>query len=264
MNKKLKHKNRVTCNTTQSGFSLLLVILILSAMLITTLIISDIVLEVGRSLTKVPHSEVALYAAEAGAEKALYAFNKEYAWVDTYEVSEADGESYLEIEGSKYEIENAGLDDDIELIQENIDGTLESGGSLVLEYDLNFSTNKYDELKISFPGLSDYSGIRVSVLEFDLTGTPLAPSDFEELATSIDGSGDLAIIDWDNTKRHKVRVYNGSGDEVDYTVRQVGGTTCDESDTINCPIIGVRITSHGRYKSTERVVEVEDLKWHVF
>jgi hypothetical protein len=242
----------------EGGFSLLLVILILSAMLITTLIISDIVLEVGRSLTKVPHSEVALYAAEAGIEQALYAINKEYAEVDMYAVSASDGEEDLMIDGAKYEIENGGdinnEANDIFLIRRNIDGTLEPGESLVLEYDLNFSEDLY------------YETLYIRSTETDsllVSAVAISPDtgEISELPSVAFEGGSLSV----DEGLFKIRLYNDGDVDAVYDIRQGAGSCEDDgSDISACPIVGVRIKSHGRYKSTERIVEVEDWKWHKF
>lgn len=244
----MKHKKN-NLDQGQSGFSLLLVIMILAAMLVTTLIVSSLVIEVGRSLTKVTHSEVALYAAEAGIETALYEINN-YEDVDSYEIERVDGEGDLEIEGSSYEIVG-GVD--VELIQEEINETLGAGQSFALSYDLN--TTEYDvDLKIEFTG-GAYSDVRMSAVGFNVSGGVM--EDLVEIAP--DWVGNVATITISGENYHKIRAYNSGTGNVDFTIQQSDG-----AGSLEDPIIGVRIKSHGRYKSTERIVEVDHMKWHRF
>ena len=268
MPKNKKNSNIIYHN--QQGFSLLLVILILAAMLGTTLIVSNIVLEVGRTLAKAPHSEVALYAAEAGIEKALYKINKNYTDISPETVFNFSSESGdLGIDGSTFTIDSS--EGDVEVIRKNIDGTfnLAKGRSLELDCDLNGID--YGELTFEFSGdESQINNLIISVLGFDLVGgamTGLIENRITPASSLIIGSST------DGKNYHKIRIYN-PGSDIGFTIRQseiegecqrLEDVPVDtEPDVTACPIVGVKIISHGRYKNTERVVEVENMKWHRF
>ncbi len=59
------------------GMALILTVIILTNLLMITLIMSDVVLRIGRSSQQISESEIAYYAAEGSVEKAMYKLVKE-------------------------------------------------------------------------------------------------------------------------------------------------------------------------------------------
>ena len=237
----------------QDGFSLLLVILILSAMLVTTLLISSMVLEIGRSLTKVAHSEVALYSAEAGIEDVLYSINKEYLNIDSVDIDKTlvNLEGKYFIKGETMTVSPETDNNDIELIREALVISLEYGDSFELNYDLN--TSHYEDLEFNFTGSGEGDHLIMTITSFKYNEGTLV--DFEEeIRTDLSITENIVI---DGDRFYKIRIYNSNtSGSVAFNVTQ--GSSDDD------PIIGVKIKSHGQYKSTERIIEVENIRFHEF
>ncbi len=61
----------------QDGMALILTIIILTNLLMITLIVSDVILRIGKSSQQISESELAYYAAESGTEEAMYKLVKE-------------------------------------------------------------------------------------------------------------------------------------------------------------------------------------------
>lgn len=61
----------------EDGIALILTIIILSNLLIITLIVSDVVLRIGKSSQQISESEIAYYAAESSVEEAMYKIVKD-------------------------------------------------------------------------------------------------------------------------------------------------------------------------------------------
>ncbi len=69
-------KNNIYSAKNQKGIALILSILVLSNLLMITLIVTDIVVRIGRSGHQITQSESAYYAAESATEKAIYEIEK--------------------------------------------------------------------------------------------------------------------------------------------------------------------------------------------
>ena len=124
-----KTKNLFGERQNQSGFSLLLSVLIMSSLTIMTLAVSDVVFRVGLSSRKIGQSEVAYYSAETAIEKALYQIERDKS------IFGLDGQN-----GSLADIDNALWSSNVSEILAPIDPytvNLNEGESFQLDFDFN-------------------------------------------------------------------------------------------------------------------------------
>ena len=101
-----------------SGVALVLTIIILANLLMITLIVTDVILRIGKSSQQIGESEIAYFAAESAMEQAIYKIEKEKSVIDLGEpgtptsaaMSESSGWWERQIEGI-YETPTICVDD---------------------------------------------------------------------------------------------------------------------------------------------------------
>ncbi len=203
----------------KKGVSILLSILILSSLMVITIVVSKIVLRVGKTSRQIGHSEVAYYAAESAIERILFAIEKE---MDL---------SNLTTSGSLTEISDAGWGVEIALEENNN------------PWQINLAAGESFQLDLNTDGLNYPTSIDIDWSSADVSAIVVDPDNSVSPFISYNSSFTLNNI---STDLPVLRIINSGSSSVSVELSSSG--------TLPSSII---ITATGNYLTEERKIEVE-------
>lgn len=221
----------------KDGVSILLVLLIVSALLVAGIAVTDLIIRHTRVTKGVEFSEQAYFAAESAIEKVLYKVFKEHCTIGTNCGVSGD----LGISGLSYEITNANVIADTSLSPWSQE--VGSGKSLVFDLDLNGVTYPGT---ITIGSASMFSSDLI-ILEREKTGSTWSTNASK---TEADFPHTLNVA---SDKYYKIRINN----------RHTAAQTYAFTFSGNLPI-GLKINeSIGRYRSYTRKIQTTVPKWQL-
>lgn len=269
-----------------SGFSLVLSVLILANLLMITFIVTDVILRTGKSSQQIGQSEIAYLAAESSIERAIYQIeqNKNASNLGT-SVSPTTGE--LNSTAGNWQsymtpIYNTRITcvDDQQRITFPTDPDAETDKSCIYAEDLSQNTltrlnpllvrlrpGKSFEIDFNIstaPGSNYYSGAVVidwspvnhtgQVVVLSPTGQSAFPTTPANRNLRVPPSPDI----FGDSPDYRIRIMNNSSGDVIYTI---GPRTGNE-----ILIVAISVTSQGYYDvdKNERVIVAERRLWEIY
>ncbi|OIP56175.1 hypothetical protein COU24_00800 [Candidatus Kuenenbacteria bacterium CG10_big_fil_rev_8_21_14_0_10_39_14] len=267
----------------QSGIALVLSVLILTNLMMIALVVSDVILRIGKSSQGISQSEIAYFAAETAIEKAVYQIETSHNGSDlgTSDVPTVGNLSDTLGNWKRY---IAGIYttpitcfDDQQRVSFPADPATETDKSCVYAADLSQDViNKNNPLKVRLkPGKSFELSLNISTpasLAFYPSAVTIdwpthagkviiLSSDSQEVidASTTTGSGKIPDSgQLGNSPNYRIRLINNSAADVIYTIAPQAA-----SDSLPT---GIAITSQGYYdvNKKERIIIVERKNWEIY
>lgn len=261
----------VPSHTTKSknmdGMSLVLVMIVLGGVMLLGLAASQLVLRESGSVRGIEQSEIAYYAAEAGAERLLYAYNKPLPRKEAIPlvgVTCTDLEDNLETYPDASRIWPYYKQIDFQLLTQPSAGLNEwtvpiPVGATTFEIAMDLEGALYPANRID---ISDAIGGQLTVVvvrQDKVPGSLTYGEEFQnvETGTNVSVPGpNPDHFDWDNYYYRIKVLLDGSGNNLVLTPNPA-------SDVIS---VGFTLTTCGQYKnvSFERRLEAQHLKWAIY
>lgn len=236
----------------QRGISLVMVLVILSGVMTLGLVASNLVLREAVSVKGIEESEVAFFAAEAGAERRLYEYNKKLPGRDAA-VEFTDSCSAL-VNTMEVIQEARWKEIGLSLITEPNPWTVSlTGGNTTFELLLDLEGVSYPS-RLQIQRLAG-GNAEVTVLQQDkVTGTESQWVQSGDPAF-VPGPGASDNFDFANYY-YRIKI-SESGGGSSYQINMIGGSSL---------VTGMVITTCGEYKkgNFQRQVEVRHFKWNIF
>lgn len=255
----------------QKGITLILSILILTAVLSIGLFINNLVLQQVKITRDVGFSEIAFYAAEAGMEKTLYEINQNTNPPKTSLTDLLAMGDQLPTSKGEWKVEsiipdNKIPDDDLNHFPENpgeeIDNLnyplkvkINNTESFQLNLDLNLEGEVVDyptDLEISWPGSDNTILV---VYEWDRDDPITSGTQTTYLSSPV-----IISTNPISQKYHIIRINNLTLGPITYTLTPSEGTLP----------IGVLVTTRGRhpdaanYEKLHRKIEIDNARWQIY
>lgn len=233
-----KRKSKRLLVVPNQGFSILLIILIISAVLTSAVLVSDLLIRHGRVTKGIENSELAFFAAESAAEKVAYLVFKEHCQITSCGISGS-----LWSNGPTYEISDSDIQ--VDLATSSWDFSLEPGQSFSLHLDL-LGTAYPPSLTISGGSDSDV------IISKEVVGTgEKTETVYTDLSSAI-----VVSIDRDTnnylTAYYKITIHNrNSSNSQNYSLAWTG--SLPEALKIS--------RAKGTYKNYQRLIEQTFPRW---